>query len=660
MSPPAPLSCPPIPPDIWRQDPSGVEKTQIATFVDFENVVIPAEKEHGEFSLTAILEAINQQGRQVVKRAYGDWSRFYRYQSELTQNAVDLIQLYSARSGGSKNAADIQIAIDAMEVVFSHQQINAFAVVSGDSDFTALVRKLRSYGKYVIGIGLRSSTSELLVRACDEFLLYENLVGKSSRTVAFDKERARDVMVRALRQLVSEGQTEVASIRLKQVILSLDATFDEVNLGFKRFEDFLQSQEDLLDVTLCGPGSTIVSLRNGYQTVSSLLGSGEKSALAARYRDGLMTAGLSVIDPETRHSILHDLFLLLKDNPGRLTLTQAEDSLKEQYDAENILRSREVVREVVKLALRSACLQYASGVPMLSAAVSLLPGVNEQQFLDRSEATYIKALVDQNLPLEDKTMAFVLYGTVDEALRVQSLRGELDRLKTEFQDLVTGQLVQSPMVELLNWEILRPVLRDVQDYQLDESPSLPRAIELVNQGMSVRLRDFSAGADLFLKAFVMQKVMVERGEPGASVDDAKWYLASYCSARAGQHFFSHDYTAAREYYLGFFVVAQDTEPFYAKVKNLTRPMLSYYFTIAANEHGVLLDRSPSQIAPARMAVVLCNHLDPRVAREWRELTRDLGQVNQGIVNLLLEELDTVDRVPTEINQTRTYLSSLLI
>ena len=96
------------------------------------------------------------------------------------------------------------------------------------------------------------------------------------------------------------------------------------------------------------------------------------------------------------------------------------------------------------------------------------------------------------------------------------------------------------------------------------------------------------------------------------------------------------------------------------MKNLTRPMLSYYFTIAANEHGVLLDRSPSQIAPARMAVILCNHSDPRVAREWRELTRDLSQVNQGIISLLLEELDTVDRDPGEISQTRTYLSSLLV
>jgi len=213
---------------------------------------------------------------------------------------------------------------------------------------------------------------------------------------------------------------------------------------------------------------------------------------------------------------------------------------------------------------------------------------------------------------------------------------------------------------VLDGDILRPILEDVRDFQLDEQPSLARAGDLVNQGMSVRLKDFSLGAELFLKAFVMQKKLIELGEPGASLDDAKWYLASYCSARAGQYFFSHDYVAARQYYLAFFDVAQDTEPFYIKVKNLTRPMLSYYFTIAANTHGVLLDRSPSQIAPAHMAVILCNHADLQVVQQWRELTQSLSEVNQGIVNLLIEEMDAIGGESAEIYQAKVYLSSLMI
>jgi len=651
--------CPATSADVWRETAPEAGKSLVATFIDFENVVIPAEKEHGEFHLTPILDAIAQQGRLIVKRAYGDWSRFSRYQGELTQNAIDLIQLYSARAGRAKNAADIHIAIDAIEVVFSHPQISSFAIVSGDSDFTVLARKLRTYGKYVVGVGLRSSTSELLVRACDEFVLYENLVGKSSRAAAFDSERARNILIRALRQLRHAGQTEVPGNRLKQIILDLDTTFDEVNLGYKGFDDFLQAHADLLEYTVCGPQSTIVQLRNGYQETSATSVAGAQPKLAGQYRDALMSAGLALIDPETRAAILQDIFKLLQDNPARLTLNQVETDLKQQYDTDNVLRSREVVREVVKLAYRSRCLQFASGVPILSTAVSLLPGIDLQRFTDHAEGTYVKALADQNLLLDDKTIAYVLYGTVDEALRVGALRDILSQTRVA-QELVTGQLPESPLLEVLDGDILHPILEDVYDFQLDEQPSLARAGDLVNQGMSVRLKDFSLGAELFLKAFVMQKKLIELGEPGASLDDAKWYLASYCSARAGQYFFSHDYVAARQYYLAFFAVAQDTEPFYIKVKNLARPMLSYYFTIAVNTHGVLLDRSPSQIAPAHMAVILCNHSDLQVVQLWRELTQSLSEVNQGIINLLIEELDAIGGESTEIYQTKIYLSSLLI
>ncbi len=657
MPPNLPQSCPVTALDNRNQLSDETQKNQIATLIDFENVVIPAEKEHGEFHLSPILEALAQQGRLIVKRAYGDWSRFSRYQSELTQNAIDLIQLYSGRPGATKNAADIHIAIDAMEIVFSHAQIDTFALVSGDSDFTALVRKLRSYGKYVIGVGLRSSTSELLVRACDEFVLYENLVGKSSRTMAFDLERARSILVRAWQHL-RNTQREVSSFRLKQAMLSLDSTFDEINLGYKSFEDFLRAQPDLLDLVVCGPQSTIVQLKNGYEETSLAAVAGAPPELARQYRDALMGAGLIIIDPETRLAILQDVFKLLRDNPARMPLNQMEDYLKQQYDAENILRSREVVREVIKLVHRSGCLQFASGIPSFSAAVSLLPGVDQQQFTDRSEGVYIRALVERNLPLDDKAIAYVLYGTVDEAVRVQAIREWLSKGQ-QAGEFVAGP-PPHPMAELLQAEILSPVQKDIRELDLDETPSLARAADLVNQGMSVRLKDFALGAELFLKAFAMQKRLIEQGEPGASLDDAKWYLASYCSARAGQYFFSHDYVAAKQYYLAFFAVAQDAEPFYVKVKNLVRPMLSYYFTIAANEHGVLLERSPSQIAPAHIAIILSNHPDVQVVQKWRELAQALSQVNPGIINLLIEELGAIPGESAQANQTRMYLSSLLV
>ena len=124
---------------------------QIAVFIDFENVALWAEQEFLDFELTPLMEYLQSRGPVVLKRCYGDWSRFSRYREELMNNAIDLIQIYSVRAG--KNRADIRMALDAMETAMTRTQIQTFVIVSGDSDFGPLVNKLREYGKYTLGIG---------------------------------------------------------------------------------------------------------------------------------------------------------------------------------------------------------------------------------------------------------------------------------------------------------------------------------------------------------------------------------------------------------------------------------------------------------------------------------------------------------------------------
>ncbi|MFQ5410594.1 MAG: NYN domain-containing protein [Anaerolineales bacterium] len=141
---------------------------QMAVFIDFENVALWAEQEFLDFELTPLMEFLQSRGPVVIKRAYGDWSRFSRYRDELMNNAIDLIQMYSVRAG--KNRADIRMAMDALEAAMTHSQIHTFVIVSGDSDFGALVSKLREYGRYTLGIGPRDVTHPLLVKSCDEFV----------------------------------------------------------------------------------------------------------------------------------------------------------------------------------------------------------------------------------------------------------------------------------------------------------------------------------------------------------------------------------------------------------------------------------------------------------------------------------------------------------
>ena len=152
---------------------------QLAVFIDFENVARWAEDSFLDFELTPIMEYLQSRGPVVTRRAYADWGRFSHYRDDLMDNAIDLIQMYSVRAG--KNRADIPMAVDALEVAMTRSHIHTIVIVSGDSDFGALVSKLREYGKYTLGIGPRNITHQLLVKSCDEFVYLETLNGRNRR-----------------------------------------------------------------------------------------------------------------------------------------------------------------------------------------------------------------------------------------------------------------------------------------------------------------------------------------------------------------------------------------------------------------------------------------------------------------------------------------------
>ena len=152
---------------------------RIALFLDFENLAIGAREDLGglTFDFKPIADALAERGRVVARRAYADWTMFESARRGLTEHQVELIEIPQKVGATRKNAADIKMAVDAIELAFERDYITTFVVCTGDSDFTPLVHKLRELNKRVIGIGLRGSTSRLLPPACDEFLFYESLEG---------------------------------------------------------------------------------------------------------------------------------------------------------------------------------------------------------------------------------------------------------------------------------------------------------------------------------------------------------------------------------------------------------------------------------------------------------------------------------------------------
>ncbi len=159
------------------------DRPGIAVFIDFENIVTAAESRYYTLDLQRLFAELGRRGRLVLKRAYGDWSRFTKYREELLRHGVDLVQIYSYGHEIARNRADVRMAIDAMEVLFTRPEIQIFAIISGDSDFSSLITRLREHGKFVIGVGVQGATSDLIPGLCDEYVDYDTLIASEGGAV---------------------------------------------------------------------------------------------------------------------------------------------------------------------------------------------------------------------------------------------------------------------------------------------------------------------------------------------------------------------------------------------------------------------------------------------------------------------------------------------
>jgi uncharacterized protein (TIGR00288 family) len=216
-------------------------ESNLAVLVDFENMARPGAKGRGDFDIHLVLNRLADKGRVLVKRAYADWSRYRDARHELQNAGLGLIEMPSAREG-AKNRADIQMAVDAMELAYSREHVDTFVIVSGDSDFTPLIGKLRELNKRVTGVGNRESTSELLIANCDEFIFYDLLAarGREARTGPGGKAEPLDLLRGTLTALQREGvEWPLASV-VKDSMRRKYPAFDESDHGFSTFSKFLE------------------------------------------------------------------------------------------------------------------------------------------------------------------------------------------------------------------------------------------------------------------------------------------------------------------------------------------------------------------------------------------------------------------------------------
>jgi uncharacterized protein (TIGR00288 family) len=239
----------------------------MAVFCDFENLAIGVrEAKEAKFDITKVIERLLLKGSIVVKRAYSDWDRYKEYKRVIHEAAFDMIEIPHVRQSG-KNSADIRMVVDALDLCFTRPHIGCFVIISGDSDFSPLVSKLRENNKKVIGVGVKRSTSDLFINNCDEFIFYDDLVReKASATKkptraaaatrsksgasteeekksAGDPEQAIELVVNTLDALAAErGDTEpIWGSMIKDAIKRRQPQFSERFHGFKTFGALLEA-----------------------------------------------------------------------------------------------------------------------------------------------------------------------------------------------------------------------------------------------------------------------------------------------------------------------------------------------------------------------------------------------------------------------------------
>jgi uncharacterized protein (TIGR00288 family) len=231
------------------------ETRSLAVFCDFENVALGVrEAKYAQFDMGKVLERLLAKGSIVVKKAYCDWERYKEFKAIMHSASFELIEIPHVRQSG-KNSADIRMVVDALDLCYTKAHVDTFVIVSGDSDFSPLVSKLRENNKTVIGVGVKNSSSDLLINNCDEFIYYDDLVRqdeqkrraakkrKESAPAGQDKKQeAYDLLLGTLEALVAErgAEEKIWGSMVKQALKRRNPGFNETYYGFRAFSDLLE------------------------------------------------------------------------------------------------------------------------------------------------------------------------------------------------------------------------------------------------------------------------------------------------------------------------------------------------------------------------------------------------------------------------------------
>jgi uncharacterized protein (TIGR00288 family) len=258
------------------------DERKIAVFCDFENIALGVrDSEIKKFDIHLVLVRLLEKGKIIVKKAYADWERYSDYKKAFHEAAMELIDIPQKYYSG-KNSADIKMVVDAMDLCYSKEHLDTFVLLSGDSDFSPLVSKLKENNKYVIGLGVKNSSSKLLIDNCDEFIYYED-IWRSARSAPQVKpgskaEEAFNLMVDAIQALQRENKEVLWGSMIKQTMQRKNPSFNEGYYGYSTFSELLEDAQEKKIIDLK------TDPRSGTYVVTGFQEAGPKKSRSRRKR----------------------------------------------------------------------------------------------------------------------------------------------------------------------------------------------------------------------------------------------------------------------------------------------------------------------------------------------------------------------------------------
>ena len=422
------------------------------------------------------------------------------------------------------------MALDAFETAITRPMIQTFVIVSGDSDFGPLVSRLREYSRYTLGIGPRSVTHPLLVKACDEFIYLESVMGEMQdpdhlhAPSGTDNETARSLLTKALNVHAQRGELPVLAAKLKQTMLLMDSAFNEANFGYSQFKKWLEKNSDLISLFLndmqlfvaptgfsvsgdmelkpfesTGPsnGDATAESRPISSALQALEASSSPPSLRSQYQQIFSRLKMTSVDYATRRDVLRDIYRELNERPGVATTDDLLEELRVRYEAQGLIRSKTTLRQIWQMGFRQRAFDYDGQVASVHVPVQLAEEIDsEAALIQRAESGFVYAVINAGFEIDPGELASILLNDPDQTDYIDTL---LEDLENRGQILASDDRYSLPghnTVPFADEPALEMLCYDIANVQVPDNVmrSAEKARSLAKTAMLQRSQDFAASA----------------------------------------------------------------------------------------------------------------------------------------------------------------------